>query len=83
VKKLKVWTELFYTGKRYARIGSGVIMDTELDGFFDINLGADYAISEKFSVFLTATNLLNNNYEIYYSFPVQGINVMAGVVLKF
>ena len=83
VKKLKVWTEPFYYGKRYAIIQNGLTTDVELDGFIDLNLGADYAVSEKFSVFLTATNLLNNNYEVYYSFPVQGINVMAGVALKF
>ena len=83
VKKLKVWTELYYYGKRHARITSGVMMDVELDSFFDINLGADYAITEKFSVFLSATNLLNSNYDRFYSYPVQGINVMAGVTLKF
>jgi outer membrane receptor protein involved in Fe transport len=83
VKKLKVWTEMYYYGKRYAVLQSGLIVDVELDGFLDLNLGADYAISDKFSVFLSATNLLNKHYERYYSYPVQGINVMAGVSLKF
>ena len=83
VKKLNVWAELYYYGKRYAQLGGGVIMDVELDGFMDINFGADYALSDKFSVFLSATNLLNNNYDRFYNYPVQGINVMAGVALKF
>jgi outer membrane receptor protein involved in Fe transport len=86
-KKLKVWTELYYYGKRYARklyvFPYSYYKDEELPSFFDINLGADYAVSDKFSVFLSATNLLNNNYDRFYSYPVQGINVMAGVSLKF
>lgn len=81
--KLKVWTEIYSYGKRYAQIRSGVIDDIEIDGFIDINLGAEYYISDTFSVFLDASNLLNNNYDRFYSFPVQGINIMAGVALKF
>ncbi len=84
-RKLKVWTELFYYGKRYARVIKVLTpyFDQELDSFFDINLGADYALSDKFSVFLSVTNLLNNNYERFYSYPVQGVNVTGGVALKF
>lgn len=86
VKKLNVWTELYFYGKRYARVNNtlGILYtDVELDSFFDINLGADYALSDQFSVFLSATNLLNKHYDRFYSYPVQGINVMAGVSLKF
>ncbi|MCF6169766.1 MAG: hypothetical protein L3J66_02155 [Bacteroidales bacterium] len=85
-RKLKVWTELFYYGKRYARTPTvfWTFSNQEVLGsFFDINLGADYAVSREFSVFLSVTNLLNNNYERFYSYPVQGVNVMAGVALKF
>jgi len=88
INKLNVWSELYYYGKRSARDATSTALgvtyaDIELSSFIDINLGADYALSDKFSVFLSVTNLLNNNYDRFYNYPVQGINVMAGVALKF
>ena len=82
--KVTVWTEIFYMGKRSALDPRGIVpIETTLDPFFDINLGVDYQLKKNFAVFLKLTNLLNWNYEYYYQYPVQGINVMAGIQYKF
>ncbi|MCB2208542.1 MAG: TonB-dependent receptor [Bacteroidetes bacterium] len=82
--KVNVWTEVYYIGKRYALDPRGLApTEITLDSFFDVNLGVDYQLKENFSVFLKLTNLLNRNYEYYYQYPVQGINVMAGISYKF
>ncbi|NOX85611.1 MAG: hypothetical protein GXO86_06565, partial [Chlorobi bacterium] len=78
-KKVFVWTELFSYGKRYALIktpypSQGIL----LEGFFDINLGVTYYITKDLSVFLNGTNLLNWNYERFYNYPVQGLEIMGG-----
>lgn len=84
IKKVNVWTEIYYVGKRYTFDPRGVVpFEVDLDSFFDINLGVDYQITNNFSVFLKLTNLLNKNYEYYYQYPMQGINVMAGITYKF
>jgi hypothetical protein len=84
VNKVVVWTELYYMGKRYALDPRGVVpTELTLEPFFDMNLGVDYQLKENFGVFLKLTNILNWNYEYYYQYPMQGINVMAGISYKF
>ncbi len=85
IRKVNVWTEMYYSGKRYAfdPRWDFPTMPVTLDRIMDINLGVDYQIKDNLSIFLKLTNLLNYNYQIYYEYPVQGINVMAGVRFKF
>jgi len=84
IKKVNIWTELYYSGKRYAFDPRWSLpSEITLDPFVDINLGVDYQLKDNFTVFLKLTNLLNHNYEIYYNYPTQGINVMAGIKFKF
>ena len=83
-KKVNIWTEVFSYGKRYAvDLRPPTPEEITLDGFFDFNLGVEYFINENFSVFLTGTNLLNNNYQRFYNYPVQGLQVMIGVSFRF
>ena len=83
-KKVNIWLEGFYYGKRYAIDITGPTMDeVELDSFFDLNVGIEYFATEKLTVFVTGTNLLNSNYERFLNYPVQGIQVMAGIGFRF
>ncbi len=72
-------------GKRYAVDNETLIVPTEitLDGFFDLNFGVSYFISDNFSIWLSGTNLLNSNYERFYNYPVQGFEIMGGIGLRF
>jgi len=80
-KKLTLSAEIYSLGKRYAfdELNNTV----EMDSFFDINLGAEYKINDEFSVFLNATNLLNNHYQRFYNYPVQGLQIMGGIGWRF
>ena len=55
----------------------------ELDNIIDLNFKIDYLLSEKFSAFLSLENILGNNYQRYYRYPVRGIQVMAGLSVSF
>jgi len=40
-------------------------------------------VNDNLSAFVNGTNLLNNNYEQFYSYPVQGFQVMGGISYRF
>ncbi|MDG1572202.1 TonB-dependent receptor [Robiginitalea sp. M366] len=54
-----------------------------LDGFFDANAHAGYHINPQLSLFVKASNLADNAYQRWANFPVQGLQVLAGVSYKF
>ena len=82
--KVKLSTELLYNGVRYANIPSGLTFeDVELSSYLDLNVEIEYKINDNLSAFVNGTNLLNKNYEQFYSYPVQGLQVMGGIMYKF
>ncbi len=84
-KKLKIWSEVYYYGKRVALDPTitplGATID--LDGFIDLNAGLDYQLTDNFSAFLSVTNILNNDYQRYLNYPSYGIQIMGGITYKF
>lgn len=84
-RKLSIWSEVYYYGKRVAldptKVASGTTID--LDGFIDLNVGLQYSLTNSFSVFLTGNNLLNTDYQRYLNYPVHGIQIMGGIVYNF
>ncbi len=57
--------------------------EISLDNYFDIDLGAEYRYTSRFSGFLKLNNLLSKSYQKWYNYPVQRIQVMAGVTYSF
>ena len=55
---------------------------TTLNGAVDLNLGADYILSNKMSVFLNINNILNKKYQIWNRYQVQGLHAIIGVRLN-
>lgn len=83
-EKFKATAELVFNGKRYALDPSGIApTEVELSSYTDLNLEFEYRIKENLSVFLNGTNLLNKNYELFYSYPVQGLQIMGGITYRF
>lgn len=83
-EKLRFLSEMIFQGHRYAPYYMGGIEKImDLKPVADINIGSEYAISEQFTVFVQINNLLHNKYERYYNYPVQGIQLFAGMSLKF
>ncbi len=51
--------------------------------YLDLNLNALYKINDKIDVFLNVNNILNQNYQEYSNFRVQGLQLFAGMKYKF
>lgn len=84
-KKLKIWSEVYYYGKRVALDPTIIPLGTtvDLDGFIDLNAGVDYQLTDNFSAFISVTNILNKDYQRYLNYPVHGIQAMGGITYKF
>ena len=53
------------------------------DPIVDLNLRADYRITPKISIFAMGNNLVNQQYQRFYAYPVKGINVLGGATYTF
>ena len=51
--------------------------------YLDLNLNGQYHLNDKFDVFVNLNNILNQNYQEFTNFRVQGFQVFAGVKYKF
>ncbi|MDD2283799.1 MAG: hypothetical protein PHQ11_00150 [Paludibacter sp.] len=71
---------LFYEGERYAKLGNAPF---KMAPKVDVNLGATYTFNRTFSAFAKLNNLLNNKYQQFYGYEVQGINFMLGGAVSF
>lgn len=49
----------------------------------ELNLKANYSILDWLSVYGKATNILNQKYERYYGYTLQGLSIVGGVNFKF
>lgn len=54
-----------------------------LPAVLDLQVKADYQITERISAFVTGNNLLNRNNSRFLHYPVRGIQGIAGVTFKF
>ncbi len=57
--------------------------DKSLKAYTDLNIGVRYNINKEFTAFIDAYNVLNQEYEIYYLYPVQTLQLMGGVAYRF
>lgn len=79
-----------YQGGRYAKVWDGIIdwqnfnfKAEKLTDVFDLSLGADYKINDQISAFALLDNVACQKYQLYYNYPVTGIQLFAGVKLRF
>ena len=54
-----------------------------LGGIVDFNLGISYRYNKRVTAFLQLNNMLSQRYNAWYNYPVQPIQVMGGVSLRF
>ncbi|MFP4845472.1 TonB-dependent receptor [Winogradskyella sp. PE311] len=79
----------FYVGERKDQqllVGALVFPDPSpitLESYFDANAHLGYKINDQLSVFAKVNNMLNQDYERYLNFPVQGIQAIAGATYQF
>jgi hypothetical protein len=88
-EKWYLHSTLFYVGERESLnyidipLNDSFLNSDTVDGFVDFNFGIDYQLNERIGLFVTGRNLLNNNYQQWRNFDVQGIQVMGGLSYQF
>lgn len=74
-------------GGRKAKIGvdkeTKKAISTDLKNVSDLSIGANYKVMSFLDVFARFNNILNQRSEIWYGYPSQGFNFLAGVTLTF
>lgn len=73
-------SKLYVDGPKYAKLGD---LAFRHDPMADLNFGMVYAFNRTFSLFGKLNNVLNNRYQHYYGYKVQGINFLAGGTIAF
>jgi len=79
-RNMHVNGSLFFNGERQAKLGA---MSMTMKPVTDVNLGASYTYLNWFTMFAKVNNLLNANYDEFYGYEVQGMNVMVGAAFSF
>lgn len=55
---------------------------TEMKGFMDIHARIDYRINGKGRIWLQGSNLLGNQYQLWYGYPNYGLTLMGGLAIS-
>ena len=80
-EKLTLKAELFVqNGVPYRDLQGNV---DNLNGLFDLNLGAEYQINKNFGLFFDLNNLVSNKRERWFRYPTYGLNILGGITAKF
>ena len=89
-EKLAFNSTFLYQGGRYAQVWDGLVdwqnfnfKAEKLKDVFDLSLGADYKVNDQITAFALLDNVAHQKYQLYYNYPVTGIQFFAGVKLKF
>lgn len=77
--QLQVNIESRYAGIRQTNLGGG----TELDPYWDINAEFQRILSDRYSIFLVAQNMLSSKYSHWQGYPVNGIRILVGAKATF
>ena len=83
-------TTFLYQGGRYAKVWDGIVdwqnfnfKAEKLKDVFDLSFGADYKVNDQITAFALLDNVACQKYQLYYNYPVTGIQFFAGVKLRF
>ncbi|PKA83635.1 hypothetical protein ATE92_1795 [Ulvibacter sp. MAR_2010_11] len=80
---------LFYVGERMDQVVAyspdidPFPTEVTLDGYADVNVHVGYRVNDRLSIFAKGSNLLSDNYQKSYNYPVQGIQGLLGATYKF
>ncbi len=82
--KVKLSTDLFIvSGIKSVDLRPTEPTSKTLDAAMDLNLKIDYMLSERYSVFVSVNNILNNNYQLYNLYPTRGLLAIVGLSVSF
>lgn len=69
--------------KTYMDDNSGIGTSLKIKDINELNIKGEYQITDWVSVNARLNNVLNQKYEMYYGYPLQGFNVLGGLSFKF
>lgn len=81
IDKLAIGLNYYLATDRYTRLFA--MEDYKLNNINELNLQVGYTFNDTFGAYIKVNNLLNQQYEMYYGYPMQGINIMGGVNINF
>ena len=79
-RNLSLSANVFVESERFAKLGDNVF---RMKPKTDINLGASYSYLNWFTMYAKVNNLINNKYQDFYGYEVQGLNVLVGSSFSF
>jgi hypothetical protein len=79
--KFSVGLDYYLANGRYTKLFD--YQEVKLKNINELNLTASYRINDTFGFYVRLNNLLFQKYEIYYGYPMQGFNAMAGININF
>ncbi|TAJ12713.1 TonB-dependent receptor [Marinilabiliaceae bacterium JC017] len=82
MENLYVDAGISFLGKRFAFVPEET-NEKKLDPVVDLNIGAEYRYSSKWTFFAQLNNIAASKYYKWNGYPMQGINVRAGVGFSF
>jgi len=85
-EKLKIGTDLNFVGNRPAfdeALEKLTGNSADLPAYLDWDLELEYLYNSRLSAFISANNLLNQQYDLYLGYKAQSINVMLGFAYRF
>lgn len=82
IENLRVSADIYYLG---GLIGLNQESNTrvEMDDILDMNLGGNYNLNDKVSLFLELKNIFGKKYERYLNYPTRGIQFLGGLTVSF
>jgi len=82
--KIIVNAAVFFRGIQYAPLFSNnLITAQKIDGYADINLGAEYRYSKVLSFYANLNNLGFAKYYQWYNYPSERFNLLGGLTYAF
>lgn len=57
--------------------------DKKLNGGTDLSLGAEFKINKMFSAWADFYNVFNDKYQYWNNYPVYGVQVLGGIIVRF
>ncbi len=75
--------EFYLSGKRYVQTFNPAEPVKKLEGLLDLNIGAEYRYTKRFSVFINLNNITSSKYDLWYLYPMQQFNAKVGLTYSF
>lgn len=84
-ENLSLYSSFLFQNGRFARTQSPylIVPSFEMKPVMDLGLGADFRVNDQLAVFAKVNNLLHQKYQLYYNYPVNGIEFFAGLKMTF